>query len=187
MVAPPPLCFGCFGPRLCSRRAYRECGDDKGVSHVILFLATCCHLVLWYYPPVDALFPSHTISTWACVFCHSITMPPSRRTEAGYLRTPSRYAARSPSPQPAALNLRRYLRGTILPSIARNDRSHPYCLPDRGRRSHKNKLRVRKDPDRHIDQIRRHEPKAFDHATKQCQLNLSPLVFACSEPRPFRS
>ncbi|KAF8522828.1 hypothetical protein JB92DRAFT_3140913 [Gautieria morchelliformis] len=93
-------------------------------------------------------------------------MPPSRRTEAGYLRVPRRLVAPAPAPKPGSENLRRYLQTAYLPSISRNDSSHPYFLPRRGRRSHKNRLRVQKDPERHIDQIRQHDPKAFNKAAR---------------------
>jgi hypothetical protein len=97
-------------------------------------------------------------------------MPPSRRrrTEAGYLRVPHRRVAPSPSPKNGSESLRRYLETACLPSISRHDRSHPYFLPRRGRRSHKNRLRVRKDPERHIKQIRKHDSKAFNKAAKLC-------------------
>lgn len=99
----------------------------------------------------------------------SLTMPLSRHDGAGSLRVPRRRVAPSPCPHPAKQNLRDYLSGASLPSISRNDSSHPYYLPLRGRRSHKNRLRVKKDPQRHINDIRRHDPKAFNDAVKYCQ------------------
>ncbi|KAF8587566.1 hypothetical protein K439DRAFT_1385698 [Ramaria rubella] len=61
-------------------------------------------------------------------------------------------------------DLRRYLASARLPSISRHDKSNPYCLPAKGRRSHRNKLRVRHNADRNLQRIRRQ--KALDKATQ---------------------
>jgi len=87
-----------------------------------------------------------------------------------------------PPPRPAVSDLRRYLANTELPTISRHDRSHPYCLPPKGRRSHKNKLPIRVDTERHLDQIQQHEPKALDDATRRCMLDSTLSVVVALTP-----
>ena len=165
-------------PQLCRWRPDRECGEATQSAYVIEqrvitcqnYTAHCPHIVFFKYVEVLSTSFSCLLHTILIHIPTSSIMPPSRRhTEDSYLRVPRRRVAPSPSPLPARRNLRDYLDGAHLPSISRNDSSHPYYLPLRGRRSHKNRLRVKKDPQRHIDEIRQHEPKTFNDATKTCQ------------------